>query len=95
MPTVNELTGGLHAGVPDAVQQCIEVMNLTCDDAVNEAQLGHSKQRLRISPDADVTKAVAARAMERNGSGSGWRKCPDSARSSCRTRSRSVDTVTV
>ena len=42
-------------------------MNLICDNVVNEAQLGHSKQRLRVSPNADMTNAVAARAMERNG----------------------------
>lgn len=63
----DELVGGRNAGMAEAVRACHTVMNLICDNTVNESQLGHGKQRARVSPNADVLYATAARAMEKNG----------------------------
>ena len=85
---VNALVGSLHAGVPAAVQESSNVMNLICDNAVNESQLGHGKQRLRVSPNADLTNAVAARAMESKGFWKWLAQVQASSRYFCDTRSR-------
>ena len=69
---------GASAGLPERLRNMYSTDNLdddglllqslmSCENVVCESQLGHAKQRMRRSPNADVLYATAPRFLLRNG----------------------------